>query len=486
MSNITRDLKDLYVQNDAVGLSSLVKSKDVTPLELLEVAIDAVETLNPELNAVTQKGYDLAKAEASRVSLDSAFAGVPFLLKDLATTAKGFQTTNSCRFYKEGNPVSTTDNEAVRRMRDAGLIPFGFTNVPENGWALTTEPALNGPTRNPWNPERTTGGSSGGAAAAVAALLVPLAEGSDGAGSIRMPAAMCGTVGLKPSRGRITVSPAADFWHGGAVFLCLSRSVRDTAAYLEAVAGALPGEPYALSVPVLPYSEAVKQRSRKLRCAFTVQSPDGQPVDPEVVEAVRATARQLEEMGHTVEEHNLKFNVEESWKAYLHVIAVQAALQFEEAAASFGRVLSEADVEPYTWRNIELGRSVDGVQHARDIDAIRRASIDIGRDLSSFDVYLTPVMRRTAFPLGAAYRMADGDYDAYNAGFLPDTAFLYPFNVSGQPGISLPLHTSSDGLPIGLQFVGRVGDEATLLQLAADLENICPWKDRRPVVAYGA
>ncbi|WP_158936971.1 amidase [Burkholderia sp. S171] len=484
MSSTTKELAEVYANTDALGLAALVKQKQISPLELLEVAIDAVETLNPQLNAVTQKAYELARTEASKVPLTSVFAGVPFLLKDLATAAAGMQTTNSCRYYKKYNPVSTADNEAVRRMRAAGLVPFGFTNVPENGWALTTESVLNGPARNPWNPQLTPGGSSGGAAAAVASRMVPLAEGSDGAGSIRMPASVCGLVGLKPSRGRITVAPATDFWHGGAVFLCLSRSVRDTAAYLDAVGGALTGEPYALPLPETSFSAQALARPGKLRCAFSVSLPGGGEVDPEVAQAIRMTALQIEALGHSIEEHDLEFDVENSWRAYRHMIAVQAAVQFADAASTFGHPLTRDDVEPYTWANIEKGRSIDGMQHAKDIDTLRSAGVKIAQNVEPFDVFITPVMRRTAFPLGSACKMGVGDYEAYNAEFLPDTAFLFPFNVSGQPGISLPLHSSSAGLPIGVQLVGRLGGEGTLLQLATALEEAHSWHGRCPGIRY--
>ena len=479
MSNL-QDLAAVYVQSDALSLADLVKRKEVSAAELLEVAINAVEQINPQLNVVSQKAYNIAREQALTVSTEGVFGGVPFLLKDLATAAKGLQTTNSCKFYKVHNPVSTGDNEAVRRMRIAGLVPFGFTNVPENGWALTTEPALNGPVRNPWNPAFTSGGSSGGAAAAVASRIVPLAEGSDGAGSIRMPAGTCGVVGLKPSRGRVSVSPAADFWHGGAVFLCLSRSVRDTAAYLDVVSGNLPGEPYLLATPPQSFLSSSLIAPRRLRCAFSVHAPDGSPVDSEIADAVRATARQLEALGHQVEEHDLRFGVDACWQAYLRVIAVQAAVQFDEAGKAFGTPVTPDDVEPFTWSNIQRGRSVDGMQHARDIDALRNAGLAIAQDLNQFDVFVTPVMPRTSFPIGSAYDMGKGDVDLYNAAFLPDTSFLFPFNVGGQPGLSLPLHQSKTGMPIGVQFVGKIGDEATLLQLATTIEQDSPWINRVP------
>jgi amidase len=485
MSDHNMDLAQVYASSDALALADLVKRGEVSPQELMEVAIQAAEQLNPKLNAISQPAYDFGRELARSTPIEGPFAGVPFLAKDLATTIAGLVTTNGSSYYKHNNAVSTADSEAVRRIRAAGLVPFGFTNVPENGWALTTEPALYGATRNPWNTDYTPGGSSGGAAAAVASRIVPLAEGSDGGGSIRMPASSCGLVGLKPSRGRVSVAPAADFWHGGAVFLCLSRSVRDTAAYLDVVSGNLPGDPYTPPQPSASFLDVSMQPlKRKLRIGFSVTAPDGGIVEGEIAESVRATAKQLESSGHHVEEHNLKLNVAACWSAYTRMIAVQTAQQFEEAGKAFGSPVTRADLEAFTWANIQRGKSIGGVQHAIDIDVLRQSSRAIAQDLEPFDVFLTPIMPRTTFRLGTAYSMAESDVDRYNAAFLPDTTFLFPFNVGGQPAISLPLHQTAAGLPIGLQFVGRFGDEATLLQLATELEQASAWKERIPVVHF--
>ncbi|AJC16095.1 amidase [Pandoraea sputorum] len=475
-------MKDVYLQHDALGLAALVKRGDVSAAELMEVAIQIVDELNPTLNAVSQRCYDDARERAQAPIGEGVFAGVPFLLKDLATTASGLQSTNSSRYYRLHSTAPASDNEAVRRMRTAGLIPFGFTNVPENGWSLTTEPKLNGPTRNPWNTALTAGGSSGGAGSAVASGMVPLAEGSDGAGSIRMPAAMCGTVGLKPSRGRASIAPAADFWHGGAVFLCLSRTTRDTAAFLDVVSGGTPGEPYALPKPATSYLSVLETPPARLRCGFSVRSPEGSAVDPEIARAVHSVAAELGTLGHHVEPHDMRFDIQGCWQAYTRILAVQAALQFEESTKLLGVAPTPETLEPYTWSAIEMGKRVDAVGHARDIDAMRHGGMAIAASLDAFDVFVSPVMRRLPFPIGSAFDMSVGDWQAYNDAFLKDTAFLFPFNVGGQPSISLPLGISADGLPIGVQLTAKVGNEAVLLQIASLLEKSMPWAAKRPLV----
>ncbi|VVE43944.1 amidase [Pandoraea anhela] len=476
-------MREVYLQHDALGLAALVKAGEVSATELMEVAIQIADELNPTLNAVSQRCYDDARKRARLPPGDGVFAGVPFLLKDLATTATGLQSTNSSRYYRLHNNVPAADNEAVRRMRAAGLIPFGFTNVPENGWALTTEPKLNGPTRNPWNTALTSGGSSGGAASAVASGMVPLAEGSDGAGSIRMPAAMCGTVGLKPSRGRASIAPAADFWHGGAVFLCLSRTTRDTAAFLDVVAGGTPGEPYALPKPDRSFLSLSEKAPERLRCGFTVRSPQGGAVDPEIAKTVHDVAVQLATLGHHVDAHDLSFDIQGCWRAYTRILAVQAALQFAGSTKALGVAPTQETLEPYTWSAIEMGKSIDAVSHAADIDAMRHGGMEIANSLDAFDLFVSPVSCRLPFPIGSAFDMSTGDWAAYNEAFLKDTAFLFPFNVGGQPAISLPLGMSEAGLPIGVQITAKIGNEAMLLQVASVLEQVMPWSGRRPLVS---
>ncbi|MEM5318477.1 amidase [Paraburkholderia sp. JHI869] len=480
--NTKTDIMRVYLEQDAVGLGRLIKAKEISSIEALDAAVEILERLNPELNAVSQTCFDVARECARTTSRGGVFSGVPFLAKDLATSAAGLRTTNSSKFFSLHNSAPAVDNEVVTRMRKSGLNILGFTNVPENGWSLTTEPKLNGPTRNPWNVGRTAGGSSGGAAAAVAAGIVPLAEASDAAGSIRMPAAMCGIVGLKPSRGRVSVSPAPDFFHGGAVFLCLSRTVRDTAAYLDAVAGGLPGEPYTPAEQQDGFLAASQLGLRKLRVGFSLASPDGSPVDSQISAGIERVARLLASHGHDVEAHDLKFDILDCWSAFTRMAAVQTAGFVENGAASFGVELRSEEFEPYTWSGIQKGRSIDALTHARDIDAIRRGGIDIAKDIHAYDVFISPVMRRVAFGIGTSFDMSCGDWERYNAEFLKDAACLFPFNVSGQPAISLPLFQSDEGLPIGIQFAGRYGDEATLLQVASVLEQELPWSGRVPTV----
>ena len=292
---VTDSLLKTYADSDALDLVGLVRGGQVSPAELVEAAITLVERLNPALNAVIHRLYDMARAQAQTVDRSAPFAGVPFLLKELASSWTGAPNTNSCFYLRD--VVADSDTEVVRRMKAAGLVLVGKSNAPENGWSITTEPKLYGVTKNPWKEGITPGGSSGGAAAAVASRMVPIAEASDGAGSIRIPASCCGIVGLKPSRGRVSLAPFGDYWYGGAYFLCCSRSVRDTAAYLDAVAGALPGDPYTPPVPDASWLSLSARAPKRLRIGFTVTPPNGTAIDPEVKAAVLATVATLERLG---------------------------------------------------------------------------------------------------------------------------------------------------------------------------------------------
>lgn len=476
---VSDDLRRLYTDSDGTGIAEHVRRGDLAPGEVVETAIDAIERVNPRLNAVVHKAYDAARAAAAAVSRDLPFAGVPFLIKELATMWAGQPLTNSCAWMQ--HVTAPIDSEFVRRLKAAGFILIGKSNAPENGWAITTEPKLYGATHNPWRADVTPGGSSGGSAASVAARLVPLAEGSDGAGSIRVPASCCGLVGLKPSRGRVTLSPFGDYWYGGAYFLCLSRTVRDTAAFLDAVAGHLPGEPYTPPRPAGTWRALAEAPPERLRIGVTTAPPDGSGVHPEIVEAVRKTTGMLRALGHTVEPHDLKFDGNAAWQTYTRMTAVQTAQGFDVLAGLVGRPVTRADVEPVTWAIIERGRSVSGVQHVADVEALRVWSRELATDLAGYDVVVTPTLTQPPRPLGY-WDMSETDIDRYNAKWT-DAAFMAPFNWSGLPAISLPMHVSADGLPIGVQFVGRYGDEATLLALASVLEQELRWQQRRPPVS---
>jgi amidase len=479
MATVTDDLVRLYTASDALALGALVRSNEVSAAELVEAAVTVIDRVNPRLNAVIHKLYDMARAQVAHVPRNAPFAGVPFLLKELASMWEGAPLTNSCAWLK--GVRAPADSEATRRIKAAGFVLVGKSNAPENGWSISTEPKLYGVTHNPWRRDVTAGGSSGGAAAAVASRLVPLAEASDGAGSIRVPASNCGVVGLKPSRGRITIAPFGDYWYGGAYFFCVTRTVRDTAAYLDAMAGALPGDPYTPPTPSKPWLELSQQAPKRLRIGFTITPPDGGPIHPEAVSAVQRTCEVLERLGHDVEEKNIAFDAAQAWQTYTSMTPAETAAVFENLASLVGRPVTEADVEPVTWAIIQRGRAQTAVQHVNLMNALRVLSRQISADLLPYDVYLTPTLTQPPRPLGH-WDMSEPDLDRYNARWT-DAVFMFPFNISGLPAISLPLHWSKDGLPMGVQAVGRHGDEATLLAIAAVLETEIPWLDRAPPVS---
>jgi amidase len=479
LAEVTESLLRTYAESDGLALAELVHRGEVSPLELVEAAVSTIETLNPTLNAVIHKHYDMAREAAADVDRGAPFAGVPYLLKELATSWKGSPNTNSSYYLKD--VVSDFDAEVVTRIKKAGFLLVGKSNAPENGWSISTEPKLYGATVNPWRADLTAGGSSGGSCAAVAARMVPVAESSDAAGSIRVPASCCGVLGLKPSRGRITMAPYADVWHGGAYFLANTRTVRDTAAYLDAVAGALPGDAYQPPVPAKSWLELSKRAPAKLRVGYSVTPPDGRPIDAEVRQAVLDTAKKLEGLGHSVEEHNMALDADNAWRTYTHMSCVQTAAIFDWLSAVVGRPATADDVEPITWAIIERGRATSGIRHISDVEAVRQIGRAIALDINDYDIFLTPTLTHLPRPVGF-YDMSMTDLDAYND-LWTDGVFMFPFNMSGQPAMSIPVGQSKSGVPIGVQAVGRYGDEATILALATVLEQEMPWAGRRPKVS---
>lgn len=470
---------DAYSSTDALGLAALVKAGEVTPLELVDEAIRAIEAVNPQLNAVIHTTFDDARRQAEKGAPDGPFQGVPYMIKELASWWEGLPQTNCCNYFKDF--VAPADSEINARLKRAGVILVGKTNAPEFGWALTTEPEMYGRTNNPWREGISPGGSSGGAAAAVAARMLPFAEASDAAGSIRGPASQCGLVGLKPSRGRSTLAPSgADLFYGAAHFLCVSRTVRDTAAFLDVTSGELPGDPYNTSLPRQPWLEETRTDPRRLRVGFTTAAPHGRAVHEEPATAVRNTARLLESLGHDVEEHDIDIDADSAWKTYNNITAVQTAMVFDGAAPFIGHTVTSDEVSPTIHAIIERGRSVSGVQHSIDVEQYRLSSREIATDIAQYDVFLTPTLTQPPRPFGF-WDMSEPDIDAYNAKWT-DGVYLYLFNISGQPAMSLPMHWSADGLPIGVQIVGRPTDEATLIRVAAQLEAAQPWIDRRPPI----
>jgi amidase len=467
-----------YADSDGLGLAGLVRKGELTPIELVETAIATIERLNPQLNAVISKLYDIGRAAAKNADLKAPFAGVPYLLKELRTRWKDAPVTGSSFYLKDVRADS--DTEVVKRIKAAGFCLVGKSNAPENGWSLSTEPKLYGATHNPWRKGITPGGSSGGAATAVASHIVPIAEATDAAGSIRVPASCCGVVGLKPTRGRLTPSPAGDVWHGCAFAFCNTRTVRDSAAYLDAVAGGLPGDPYTPPTPNEPWSELTKREPKKLKIGFSIAPPDHGPIDPHVVTAVQRTVSVLQKLGHDVEQHDLNFNAPRAWEIYARMGSVQTALFFDSMEPIVGRPVTANDVEPVTWATISRGRSIPATRHLADVDTVRQFGRSVAADLLPYDVFITPTLTQKPRPVGY-YDMSETDLDRFNALWF-DAVFMFPFNASGQPAISLPLHWSPEGDPIGVQLVGRFGHEATVLSVSSVLESEMPWRDRKPPV----
>ncbi len=471
-----------YEELDGLGLAELVKTKEITPGEIIEEAIRRAEALNPELNFLSFDAFDEGRRMAADPALpDGPFKGVPWLVKELATAWEGQPATNACPYMKD--LVATYDSHTVTLIKAAGFTLLGKSNSPELGWALACEPKLFGITRNPWDVSRTPGGSSGGAAAAVAARVLPIAEGSDGGGSIRVPASHSGLVGLKPARGRVSDAPSAvDFWYGGAVFLCLSRSVRDSAAYLDLVNGSLPGEPYYAPKPATPFLDEAGTPPGKLKIAMVAESPDGcTALDGEVADAVRATGKLLEELGHTVEAQPIPYDFWPLMEIYMRITAVQTAGWVDYIGTEVGRAPKGDELEPLYWSMIEKGRAISGVEHSDDIETMRMICRDMVGKMAAYDAWLMPSIPVPARQHGW-YDMSL-DVETYNkTRMLPDCAFSAPMNASGQPAISLPLHSTKGGLPIGMQFVGGERDEAVLLRLAGQLEEALPWKGRKPAM----
>ncbi len=467
---------------DAIDQAQLVRSGEVSPAELLDAAIERIAALNPVLNAVVMEWFDHARSTVAAGLPAGPFTGVPFLLKDFVAPYAGQTESNGNVRLKELAIPSPIDSTLVARLRAAGLVTAGRTNTPEFAALPTTEPAAWGATRNPWQLTHSTGGSSGGAAAAVAAGMVPIAQASDGSGSIRIPAALCGLVGLKPSRGRISAGPLADE-SGPAVFLGVSRTVRDTAALLDAVHGPGVGDLVVAPPPARPYLEELDTDPRPLRIGVLDRASTGVTVDREIVAAVDETARLLESLGHHVELSYPKALEETDLGDRSQVgLAATSPMLYSLAglARALGRELTAADMEPLNWaRYLRLRemRAADLLQALGAATQFRRRMLQWWAD--GFDLLLTPTTAAPAAPLGTF----DGDSEEELAPLgNPYIAFTRAFNVTGQPAISLPAGRTTRGLPIGVQLVADHGREDVLLAVAAQMERARPWRDEIPAV----
>ena len=463
---------------DGLGLAGLVRRGDVSPAELLDVAISRVEARNPELNAVVTRLYDQARAAIAAGLADGPFTGVPYLLKDLGAHYAGAVTSFGSALFKDF--VVDHDSEITARLRRAGLVIFGKTNTPELGLTASTEPRLFGPTRNPWKLTHSAGGSSGGSAAAVAAGMVPMAHATDGGGSIRIPASCCGLFGLKPTRARNPMGPdAGEGWGGASVGHAVTRTVRDSAALLDATSGPDIGDPYWAPTPARPFLEEVGRDPGPLRIAITTRPWNGAPVDPECVEAAVAAGRLCERLGHHVEEATPAVDAKLLGEATLIIVGANVRAALEARAGALGRELAAGDVERLTWARATEGNTARAADYARSIGVVHRTGRVVARFFTRYDILLSPTMCQPPYPLGVLDLMSD-DAEAYMRAILGAIGFTSLFNSAGGPAMSVPLAWSRAGLPIGVQFAAPFGDEATLFRLGAQLETTQPWAERRP------
>ena len=463
---------------DAVGMAALVRRGQVHPTELVAEAIARIEAQNPILNAVIHPRFERALLEAEAPLPDGPFRGVPFVLKDYGAELAGEPYHEGMAQLKRRQWRAQADGALTKAFRAAGLVVVGRSNVPELAMMGTTEPVAHGPTRNPWDLERSPGGSSGGSAAAVAAGLVPAAHANDIAGSIRIPAAHCGVVGLKPSRGRVTsglaVDPPVGLFSDGVV----TRTMRDTAALIDAITD--PAGGYWPPPPLPgPLSAEVGRDPGRLRVGLWTDGPEGIAVDAGCADSARAAAALLEQLGHDVEEAAPSgMHDPELFAGARAVLAATAASALDGWIERTGEDIVEADVEPTTWAGVQAGRSLSGPELLRWMARLQQLARRIGAwwAVDGFDLLVTPTTAAPATPLG-------GYLKGYEAG--RGSGFTRPFNVTGQPALSLPLGWPPDGLPRGVQLVAALGREDLLVRVGSQLEAAAPWIDRRPPPADG-
>lgn len=467
-----------YQAYDGVGLAALIRERKISPAEALDAAVERVARHDPKVNAVVQTMVDEARRAIARGLPAGPFTGVPFMLKDLGLLYAGTPTRNGSRLFNDFVPDH--DGTLTERYRAAGLVIMAKTNTPEFGLNMSTEPVLHGPTRNPYDPSLSAGGSSGGSAAAVATGMVPLAHATDGGGSIRIPAANCGLVGLKTTRLRNPLGPdIAESLAGMSVAHCVSRTVRDSAVLLDATHGPAPGDPYAAPPPTRPFAQELGAPPGRLRIGLVTASPAGTPIDARCVHATEDVGRLCESLGHAVEPATVTVDVEPLLRALWIVFGATVRNHIDLRLAALGRPLAADDVEPATRAWAEEGRKQGAVDYLRGVQTLHATGRRIALMMERFDVLLLPTLADPPLPLGTI-DMAEPDARLYFDRLFKRLPFTPLFNISGQPAIQLPLAWSAEGLPIGVQFAGRFGDEATLIRLAAQLEAARPWSQRHP------
>ncbi len=465
-----------YPQYDSVGLARLIADRQVSATEVLDAAIATIEALNPQLNAIIHPMYDEARTAVQAGLPDGPLSGVPYALKDIGLFYTGVPTRAGCRLFNDFIPDH--DSTLVARLRGAGVVIVGKTNTPEFALTVATEPSLFGATSNPWKSGYSCAGSSGGSAAAVAARMLPSAHAGDGGGSIRVPAAHCALVGLKPTRARIPCGPdLGEGWSGVGVDHAVTRSVRDTAALLDVSHGPESGDPYSVPAPRRPFAEEVGAAPGTLRIAVTDEAPNGAPVHAECKTAVQNAAQLCTQLGHNVEEAGFSFDMEAMVWCYRVIVASNLHNVIEGWLTQLGRPLREDDLEPISRvRAGEFGR-YNGADYARAVQTLHTIGRQMGAFFDDYDILLSPTAAQPPLQHGVI-SMRGEDLDAFDNALFGHAPFTAHFNVSGNPGISLPLHWTADGLPIGVHFGGRYAREDTLLRLASQIEQAQPWQHR--------
>lgn len=464
-----------YRQYDAIALANKVKRGEVSPSELLDLAISRCEAVNPTLNAVVLQHFDLARAAVKKGLPQGALKGVPFLLKDLGIAMDGTITTHGSRFFKDNRP--SYDSTLVKRYKAAGLAIFGKTHSPEFGGTASSESALFGQTHNPWNLQHSAGGSSGGAAAAVAAGIVPAAHASDGGGSIRIPASACGLFGLKPSRGRVPLGPPDyEARNGCSTAHVISRSVRDSALLLDLTQGADLGDPYGQPRYPRPYLRELEHNPGQLRIALMTHSLLPLAVDPDCVAAAEQAAKLCESLGHRVEPASPKVDVQSLYTALGLSTDVYVADKVSAWEKRLQRAVNHDELERITWQNLQRGRAANALDYTAARRAMHQASAALAAFQQNYDLILSPTMAMVPPRLGVLSLQQDAD--AFMAEASRASAFTSLYNLTGQPAMSVPLYWTQSGLPVGVMFTGRFAEEDTLFRLAAQLEQVAPWFDR--------
>ncbi|MCE2854850.1 MAG: amidase [Ilumatobacteraceae bacterium] len=464
-------MDELFDTNDATGLAALVRDRKVLPRELIEFAISRVEERNPVINALVATRFERALEESDHPP-SGPLAGVPFVVKDLGLNVEGLPSTGGSRLYR--NVVASNDSELTRRYKRAGLILLGNTNTPELGRNASTESVLFGPCRNPWNLGHSTGGSSGGSAAAVAAGLVPAAHATDGGGSIRIPAAACGLFGLKPSRGRVTAAPSHALFRGPlSIAHAVTRTVRDSALLLDVAQGAHVGDPFVIAPPTRPYVQEVGESPGRLRVAVDLATPSGVEVHEDCARVVDETVELLESLGHVVVRARPVFPLDALATCMQIYMGVPMAADIDAFLREEGRALRDDDLEELTRYIYEMGKEARAVDLAHAAGELERAAQEIGAFFTGVDVLLTPTLSRQVPPLGLLDTMNMASIATHAGAY---SALTSPYNITGQPAMSLPLGFDSNGLPVGVQVVAAFGREDVLIRLASQIEVVAPWR----------